>query len=171
MRTDDFSRAPRIAQAGAMFVGGTRYTGPLAWARHARRYRTMIRQMERFRGYCGHRTYWQPPWTLGTVAWFETMDDLMLFARTGVHRELMEWVVDRKHATGGWIRVYEASPHGYSNGVWRAEGDVMATIETFTPIGREVEGPPVVRRRRTASGAGGEPGVEAGTGTDPGAAP
>lgn len=151
MRTDDFSRAPRIAQAGAMFVGGTRYTGPLAWARHARRYRVMIGQMRRFRGYCGHRTYYQRPWTLGTVAWFETMDDLMLFARTGMHRELMDWVVDRRNATGGWIRVYEASPHGYSNGVWRAEGDEMATIERFTPIRRETQGPPVARRPRAAA--------------------
>lgn len=148
MRTDDFSRAPRIAQAGAMFVGGTRYTGPVAWARHARRYRLMIKQMQRFRGYCGHRTYWQPPWTLGTVAWFETMDDLMLFARSGVHRELMGWVVDRRNSTAGWIRVYEASPHGYSNGVWRAEGDEMAHIEHFTPVKNEKHGPPVVRRPR-----------------------
>lgn len=150
MRTADFSRAPRIAQAGVMFVGGTRYTGPLAWARHARRYRAMIRDMQRFRGYCAHRTYWQPPWTLGTIAWFESMDDLLLFARTGTHRELMGWVVgeDRRHATGGWIRLYEASPHGYSNGVWRAEGDEMGTIEHFTPMRAETQGPPVVRRGR-----------------------
>lgn len=151
MRTDDFSLAPRIAQAGAMFVGGTRYTSPLAWLRHARRYRAMIRQMKRFRGYCAHRTYWQPPWTLGTIAWFETMDDLMLFARTGLHRELMDWVVDRRNATGGWIRVYGASPHGYSNGVWRAEGDVMANIEHFTPVRAETQGPPVRRGRRDSA--------------------
>ena len=152
MRTDDFSRAPRIAQAGAMFVGGTRCTSPLAWLRHARRHRRMIGQMERFRGYCGHRTYWQPPWTLGTVAWFETMDDLVLFARTGLHRELMEWA-DGRDATGGRIRVYEANTHGYSNGVWRAEGDVMANIEHFTPVRGETQGPPVVRRRRVSGSA------------------
>lgn len=150
MRTDDFSKAPRIAQGEAMFVGGTRYTSPLAWLRHARRYRVMIKQMQRFRGYCGHRTYWQRPWTLGTVAWFETTDDLMLFARSGVHRELMAWVVERRNATGGWIRIYTASPHGYANGVWRAEGDELAHIERFTPIGRETEGPLVRRGKRAA---------------------
>lgn len=149
MRTTDFSQAPRIAQAGAMFVGGTRYTGPLAWARHARRYRAMVAQMRRTRGYCGHRTYWQPPFTLGTIAWFDTVDDLMLFARSGVHRELMEWVVDAtRNATGGWIRVYTAQEEGYTNGVWRAEGNEMAHIATFTPVGRETQGPPVRRQTR-----------------------
>jgi hypothetical protein len=149
MRTTDFSRAPRVAQAGAMFVGGTRYTSPSAWARHAGRYRTMIGQMKRMRGYCGHRTYWEPPFTLGTIGWFETVDDLMLFARSGVHRDLMDWVVDgTRNATGGWIRIYAAETSGYSNGVWRAEGNVMQNIETFTPIGKEKTGPPVHRKRK-----------------------
>ncbi|MCK0112099.1 DUF4188 domain-containing protein [Ornithinimicrobium sp. F0845] len=149
MRTQDFSRAPDIAQAGVMFVGGTRYTSPAAWLRHAGRYRTMITEMKRMRGYRGHRTYWQPPFTLGTIAWFDTMDDLMLFARTGTHRELMAWVTDgTRNATGGWIRVYTADPHGYTNGVWRAEGNVMRNIDTFTPIAKEQVGPPVVRHKR-----------------------
>lgn len=152
MRTDDFSAAPDIARAGAMFVGGTRYTSPAAWLRHARRYRVMVGEMTRMRGYRGHRTYWEPPFTLGTIAWFDTMDDLMLFARTGTHRELMDWVVDRRNATGGWIRVYTAEPSGYTNGVWRAEGDVMRNIDTFTPIGREKVGPPVRRKRRGTTG-------------------
>lgn len=150
MRTTDFSRAPDIARAGVMFVGGTRYTSPGAWLRHAGRYRTMIGEMKRMKGYRGHRTYWQPPFTLGTIAWFDTMDDLMRFARTGTHRELMDWVVDgTKNATGGWIRVYTAHESGYTNGVWRAEDQEMRNIETFTPIGHEEVGPPVQRVRRT----------------------
>ena len=148
MRTEDFSSAPRIAQAEAMFVGGTRYTSPLAWLRHAGRNRKMISQMKRSSGYCGHRTYWQRPWTLGTIAWFESTDDLMRFARSGAHRELMAWVVERRSATGGWIRIYNASSSGYSTGVWRAEGDVLEHIERFTPVGRETEGPPVRRPSR-----------------------
>lgn len=152
MRTTDFSKAPDIARAGVMFVGGTRYTSPAAWLRHAGRYRTMIGQMKRMKGYRGHRTYWQPPFTLGTIAWFDTMADLMRFARTGAHRELMDWVVDgTRNATGGWIRVYSAHDSGYTNGVWRAEENVMANIETFTPVGREEVGPPVQRARRTRS--------------------
>lgn len=149
MRTQDFSRAPDIAQAGAMFAGGTRYTGPAAWARHARRYRTMVGEMKRMPGYRGHHTYWQPPFTLGTIAWFDTMDDLLRFARTGTHRELMDWVVDgTRNATGGWIRVYTAEVSGYTNGVWRAEDQQMRNIETFTPVGTETTGPPVRRVRR-----------------------
>ncbi len=151
MRTDDFSMAPRIARAGAMFIGGTRYTGPMAWARHARSYRAMVLQMRRMRGYCGHRTYWQRPFTLGTIAWFDTVEDLMLFARCGAHRELMEWVVDgTRNATGGWIRIYTAREQGYTNGVWRAEDGAMAHIERFTAIGTETDGPPVKRRPRGA---------------------
>lgn len=154
MRTSDFSQAPDIAQAGAMFAGGTRYTGPGAWLRHARPYRQMIGQMKRMPGYRGHRTYWQPPWTLGTVAWFDTVDDLMRFARTGVHRELMAWVTDgTRNATGGWIRVYTAQESGYTNGVWRAEGNEMGYIERFTPIGKEIQGPPVKRQPRRRTGA------------------
>lgn len=148
MRTADFSRAPRIAQGGAMLVSATPATGPIAWARHVARHRTVVRQLERHGGCCGHRTFWQPPWTVGTVAWFETMDALLRFARTGAHRELEDWALGRPGTTGGWVRVYEAGPHGYSNGVWRAEGDVMATIEHFTPVRREEQGPPVVRRPR-----------------------
>ena len=148
MQPKPAARAPRAAGVKGVCGGPPPGTAPPRGGGLARRYRRMIGQLKRFRGYRGHRTYWQPPWTLGTVAWFETMDDLMLFARTGLHRELMEWVLDRRNATGGWIRVYEASPHGYSNGVWRAEGDVMATIEHFTPVRGETQGPPVVRRRR-----------------------
>ena len=61
----------------------------------------------------------------------------------------MDWVVDgTKNATGGWIRVYSAHESGYTNGVWRAEENVMRNIETFTPVGREEVGPPVQRVRR-----------------------
>ena len=39
MRTTDFSRAPRRAQAGAMFTGATRYNGLRDWMTLARRWR------------------------------------------------------------------------------------------------------------------------------------
>lgn len=155
MRTDDFSGAPDIGRAGAMFVGGTRCTSPMAWARHARPHRAMVAALRRMRGYRGHRTYWQPPFTLGTIAWFDTVEDLMRFARSGAHRELLAWVVEGTgNGTGGWIRVYAAQPQGYTNGVWRAEGHEMAHIDTFTPIGREAQGPPVRRGPRSRSRTG-----------------
>ncbi len=98
------------AGADAVFVGATRYTGPSTWLRLLPRWTRMVAQMRRLPGYRAHAVYHQAPWTLGTVGFFATREDLMAFARTGAHRELMSWVVgeDRRHATGGYIRVYEA---------------------------------------------------------------
>ena len=88
------------------------------------------------------------PFTLGTIAFFSDRDALLTFARSRHHRHLMCWVTDHgtRNATGGYIRLYAAEPDGYSNGVWRAEGPMMAHIPTFTPLAREAEGPPVHRR-------------------------
>jgi len=43
---------------------------------------------------------------------------------------------------------YTADEGGYSNGIWRAEGNAMAHIETFTPLSSETAGPPVHRQPR-----------------------
>lgn len=102
--------------ADAVFVGATRYTGPLTWLRLLPRWTRMVAQMRRLPGYRAHGVYHQAPWTLGTVGFFATREDLLAFARTGEHRDLMRWVVgeDRRHATGGYIRLYQAvePPHG-----------------------------------------------------------
>lgn len=94
--------------ADAVFVGATRYTGPVTWLRLLPRWTRMVAQLRRVRGYRGHAVYWERPWTLGTIGFFATEEDLLGFARTGEHRELMTWVVgeDRRHATGGYIRLY-----------------------------------------------------------------
>lgn len=48
----------------------------------------------------------------GTIGYFATEQDLLRFARTGQHRELMQWAVDgTRNATGGYIRLY-AEPNG-----------------------------------------------------------
>ncbi|MFC4554573.1 DUF4188 domain-containing protein [Georgenia faecalis] len=148
MRTDDFSQAPPIGQAQAMFVSGTRLSSPRAWLRHARAHAALAARMRTAPGYRGHRRYWQPPATLGTIGWFATEEDLLRFARTGAHRGLADWAAGRSAATGSWVRVYAAETSGYTNGVWRAEGDVMAHIERFTPVGGETVGPPVRRAAR-----------------------
>jgi hypothetical protein len=59
----------------------------------------------------------------------------------------MCWVTDHgtRNATGGYIRLYNAEPQGYSNGVWRAEDGTMSHIPTFTPLSTEDSGPPVHR--------------------------
>ncbi len=146
MRTSDFSKAPPQGQATAMFVGATRYRSPLSILTLSLTWFRMVRDMKRMRGYCWHKVYWEPPLTLGTIAFFSDRDALLRFARSRHHRKLMVWVTDgTKNATGGYIRLYSAEPEGYSNGVWRAEGGRMAHIPTFTSLSSEDQGPPVVR--------------------------
>lgn len=147
MRTTDFSAAPPAGQATAMFVGATRYTGPLSMFRTIRTWGPMIRQMKRMTGYRWHTVYYRFPFTLGTIAFFADRDAMLRFARTKHHRDLMCWVTDHgeRYATGGFIRLYQAEPHGYSNGVWRATDEPMAHIPTFTPLSTENSGPTVHR--------------------------
>lgn len=94
----------------AVFVGATRYNSPLAWLRLAPRWNTMIRDLRAMPGYVHHQVYFDPPFTLGTVGYFATRDDLLRFARSDVHRGLMQWITDGSgNATAGYIRVYEVS--------------------------------------------------------------
>jgi hypothetical protein len=147
MRTTDFSAAPPQAQASAMFIGATRYRGPWSIFSMTRMWFRLVRDMKRMRGYRWHKVYWEAPFTLGTIAFFSDRDALLAFARSRHHRALMQWATaGDRNATGGWIRLYTAEPGGYANGVWRAEGNVMRHIETFTPMSHEDTGPPVVRR-------------------------
>ena len=110
-----FERGP-VGEAAAVFVGATRYTGPLAWLRLARRWFAMVRTMRRMPGYVGHAVYYQRPFTLGTLGFFATREEMLAFARTGEHRAVMQWVVggdrpgSRTNATGGYIRIYDAEP-------------------------------------------------------------
>ncbi|WP_163512808.1 DUF4188 domain-containing protein [Fodinicola acaciae] len=146
MKTTDFSRAPEKAQATAMFIGATRYNGPLALIGLSRIWFRLLRDLKRMRGYVWHTVYWEFPFTLGTIALFEDRDAMLLFARSKHHRALMPWISDgTKRATGGWIRFYSAAESGYSQGVWRAEDGLMAHIDTFTPRSHETTGPKVVR--------------------------
>lgn len=160
MRSDDFSRAPRIARASAMVVVEVPHAGVMGWMRSVVRHRRVVRRLRRSEGYCGHRTYWRPRWVLGTVAWFATAADLERFARAGVHPQLTRWAREPGEVADASVAVYEADPQGYTNGVWRAEQDVLAAIEHFTPVRGETEGPPVARRRRGTS-----PGTTGTTGT------
>ena len=145
MRTRDFSRAPAQARAGAMFIGGTRDANPLVLLRLAPDWIRMVRDMRRMSGYCWHTVYWQFPLTLGTIAFFTDRDALLRFARTRHHRKLMMWLTaGTRNATAGFIRLYTASPDGYSNGAW-AEDGAMGHIERFTPLGAETTGPAVRR--------------------------
>ncbi len=150
MRTTDFSNTPPQGQANAMFLGATRYRGPLSLITLSMTWFRLVRDMKRMRGYCWHKVYWEFPFTLGTIALFQDRDSLLRFARSRHHRKLMIWVSDgTKNATAGFIRLYNAEPEGYSQGGWRAEENRMGHIPTFTPLGSEGQGPPVVRERRS----------------------
>ena len=148
MRTTDFSKAPPVGQATAMFVGATRYRGLRSIVVLSFTWYRMLAQMRRMPGYCWHKVYWEFPFTLGTIAFFRDRDALLQFARSKHHRALMCWITDHgtRNATGGYIRLYNAEESGYTNGVWRAEDGAMAHIGHFTALSTETLPPPVHRR-------------------------
>src|SRR5579862_9058331 len=154
MRTTDFSRAPGFGQAGAMFVGATCFRGPLAMMQLYSFWRPMVRRLKASPGYCGHRVWYRFPFTLGTMAFFKDKKALLLFARSSEHAALMRWVMEPGNARGGFIRLLDAQPSGYSSGIWRTEGNIMKAIETYTPVEGEAAGPPVPPRRRRRAPAG-----------------
>lgn len=98
-----------ITDAGAMFLGATRYNGPMALVALSRIYFPMIRRMVTMRGYVWFTTYYEFPFTLGTLAFFERRDDLLAFARMPGHRHLMQWITkDTRNASAGYIRLLSA---------------------------------------------------------------
>lgn len=103
-------REPRpIADAHAMFVGATKYTGPTALIALSRIYYPMIARMVTMRGYVWFTTYYEFPFTLGTLAFFERRDDLLAFARMPGHRHLMQWITKgTRNGTAGYIRLHTA---------------------------------------------------------------
>ena len=96
-----------LADASAMFVGATRFRGPISIGIQTRTWFPMVRRMRQLPGYRWLGVYWTPPFTLGTIAFFRSMDDMLVFARIPEHRHLMRWIVqDTKYGTGGWIRMH-----------------------------------------------------------------
>lgn len=98
-----------VADAGAMFIGATKYRGPKALVQLSRTWYPMVARMQTLRGYVWHTIYWEPPFTLGTLAFFATRDDLLSFARLPAHRTLMQWITrGTRNGTGGYIRLHLA---------------------------------------------------------------
>lgn len=101
--------ARSVTDARAMFVGATRYRGPRALVQLSRTWYPMVARMQTLRGYVWHTVYWEPPFTLGTLAFFTSRDDLLSFARLPAHRTLMQWITrDTRNGTGGYIRLHLA---------------------------------------------------------------
>jgi hypothetical protein len=104
---------PGLADARSMFVGATRYTGPHAWLALARTWSPMVAKMQRLRGFRWYAVYYDPPFTLGTLAFFSGRDELLAFARMPEHRDLMLWITDgTRWGTGGYIRLHHRDGGG-----------------------------------------------------------
>ena len=89
MRTKDFSKAPLIGQATAMFVGATSYRGIKSIFTLTPTWFRMIEQLKKMPGYCRHFVWYDFPFTLGTIAFFKDRDSMLCFARSKHHNELM----------------------------------------------------------------------------------
>jgi len=151
VKTTDLSKAPRDARAGAVFVGATEYTGVRALVEQLPTFLRLRRPLKRAPGFCGYHITYRFPYTFGQIVLFEEMDQLLRFARSKDHRELMRWVTDGdRNARAVFIRLYETHPGGsYANGAWSADG-AAGYDERFTALSTEEEGPFVHPRRAGA---------------------
>lgn len=144
MRTRDFSAAPPQGQGNALFLGCNEYKSVWVMADQVRRWAKLARALKRVPGYLWHRSYYEFPKRIGLVVVFQSREDLMRFARTQEHHEIMHWLVgkgDNSPAKGGFIRIHEANEWGYSNGIFRAEDGRTGMIDHFTEVGDEATAP------------------------------
>lgn len=136
MRTRDFSAAPPLARAGAMITvvpPGGGY-GEAASPRWLHQVRGCVRRAPGL----VRREWLQRPGiprgvrACGVVAFFDE----------AAHAEQ---ALAALHEAGiaFQVQVHLAHPKGYSNGVWRAEGNEMAHIERFSRLEGETR-PPLV---------------------------
>lgn len=141
MRTRDFSAAPPLARAAAMLTlvppgGGYAAAASPRW---------LLRVRRRVGGVPGlvRREWLRPgPRPAGLVAFFEEV----------AQAEAALAAVD---AAGIAVQaqLHEAHPKGYSNGVWRAEGNEMDHIERFSRLEGETRPPRVAGDGSKGSGA------------------
>ncbi|GAA1000509.1 hypothetical protein [Subtercola frigoramans] len=141
MRTTDFSKAPPQARAGAiLIVEHTRGAGASG--------RSVVRSARGAAGFVWLTSFRRSgrggERTSGAIVCFATARDATVFAESlnntaGTHSATSSPPPQPRAAEhGGWrTRVLNAEPSGYSNGVWRAESNVMAHIEHFTPTSTE----------------------------------
>lgn len=142
MRTTDFTGAPKTAKAEAMFVTAIRSRGLLSILGTARRWRHLIRSVTHSSGYVWHTTYVEFPFTLGVAAFFDCDENLQAFRRIAEARALMIVTENGDSpSSGGNTRIYEALPHGYTNGLWLANENALRPLERFTAVDDEPEGP------------------------------
>lgn len=138
MITEDFTKAPKYARTEAAFFGATRYKFigliglPIKWVR-------LRLALGRAPGFLKLVVWYKFPRTIGSVVFFDTEENLMLFARHKAHRLVMQWVGDEREITSdaGFIRIFKGYPHGYANGRWSPNNSRMSHIKTFTKLGSD----------------------------------
>ncbi len=154
MRTNDFSAAPSVARGGAEFVGETEYRSLRVMWQFFRLWLPMYRRLKRLPGYRGLHWWYRFPRTLGMVVFFDDQRSLYQFARGKDHAQGMLWLTTNGRARAGFIRIYDAQPAGYTNGLWRAEtahtsrAMSVDAIRRFTPLAGEDQGPLVTEVHR-----------------------
>lgn len=140
MKSKDFSQAPPQARAAVYFLGANKYRNPLVMVGQMRRWPKLAKGLRRAPGYLWHRSYYEFPDRIGLIVAFSTRDDLMKYARTPEHVEIMKWLVgsgDKSPAKGGFIRILNAEEWGYTNGEFRAEDGRLGMIDSFTKLSSE----------------------------------
>ncbi|GGF28595.1 hypothetical protein [Subtercola lobariae] len=152
MRTTDFSKAPAQARAGALLVvelgDAAAAVGPSGDSGATDR--ALVKQLTSAAGAVWHKKYRRGGGVTGVMVFF------------GQPRaaEDARATLDRASCS---VRLLVAEQSGYSNGVWRAEGNVMAHIEHFTPTSVEAARgttPPLVAgaaQTHRVTGSGGSP--------------
>ena len=117
-----------------------RYRNPLAMVGQLRRWPRVAKGLKAAPGYLWHRSYFEFPDRIGLMVAFTTHDDLLAYARTPEHREIMKWLVGSgkdSPARGGFIRILTAEEWGYTNGEFRAEDGRLGMIDEFTKLSSE----------------------------------
>jgi len=133
MITNDFSKAPKVAQGTHMFFGATSYRVrslfrlAFVWWKVSRRMRSMP-------GYMGHYIWFRTPATFGNVSVWDSRDHMMAFARSKEHRDAIAWLTTPGVARGAFIRFLRADAAGHSLGDWRAEADGEAWRHPQFPL-------------------------------------
>lgn len=131
MRTRDFSAAPPLARAAAMLTlvppgGGYAEAASPRWLLQVRR------RLGRAPGLVRREWLRPGPRPAGVVAFFgevgQAEEALAALHEAGVAFQ---------------VQLHEAHPKGYSNGIWRAEGNQMAHIERFSRLEGETRPPRV----------------------------
>jgi len=123
VRTRDFSKAPKPAQAEFAFFGGTRYKGVLALVQLAFVWLRVSRAMRRSPGYMGHYIWFRFPFTFGNFSLWDSWPNMLRFARSREHRRAMAFAARPRIGKAGFVRFLRFAPDGHTLGTWRVESD------------------------------------------------